>query len=172
MIVPDLNEYAPGDWVVHRRHGPGQIESLEEKVVGETKSTYFKIRTHSVTVWLPAEKMNGEWLRPIASSADFRQASEVLSSPPQPMSDNLNNRKNRINNLGTNDAPIEVAELLRDLWALKKKKKTLSQGEEEALRRFTNSFVAEWSLSLELPIEVAKQQFEGMLQIGQRRTIS
>jgi RNA polymerase-interacting CarD/CdnL/TRCF family regulator len=58
VIVADLETYAPGDWIVHRRHGAGQIESLEEKAIGESKSTYCKIRTPTITVWLPAEKMN------------------------------------------------------------------------------------------------------------------
>ena len=167
-VVSEQKSYAPGEWVVHRRHGAGQIEGREEKAVGETRSNYCKIRTRTVTVWLPVEKMNDDWLRPIASSADFRQALETLCSPPQPMSDNLTSRKSRIKNLDTTDSPIEIAQLLRDLWALKKVKKTLSQAEEEALRRFTNCFLAEWSQGLDVPIDEAKEEFDRMLQIGQQ----
>lgn len=112
--------------------------------------------------------MNDEWLRPIASAADFRQALTVLKSEPEPMSDKLNSRKNRIKNLDTSDSPVEIAELLRDLWALKKVKKTLSQAEEEALRRLTTCFLAEWSQSLDISIEEAREEFDGMLQIGQQ----
>jgi RNA polymerase-interacting CarD/CdnL/TRCF family regulator len=166
VFMAEVESYSPGDWVVHRRHGAGQIESLEEKTVGEAKSTYCKIRTHTITVWMPAEKMNDEWLRPIASPAEFRQALEALDSSPQPMPDTLNSRKKRIKDLDTSDPPIEIAELLRDMWALKKVKKMLSQAEEEALRRFTNCFLAEWSQSLKVPVDEAKQEFETMLQIG------
>jgi len=168
VIVADLETYAPGDWVVHRRHGAGKIESLEEKAVGETKSTYCKIRTNTITVWLPAEKMNDEWLRPIAPSAEFRRALDTLSSPPQPMSDTLNSRKKRIKNVDTSASPVEIAELLRDLWALKKLKKTLSQAEEAALSRFTNCFLAEWSQSLRVPISEAKEEFNRAIQVGQQ----
>ncbi len=171
-IVPDMETYAPGDWVVHRRHGAGQIESCEEIVVEDTKNSYCKIRTHSVTVWLPVEKMNDDWLRPIAAPADFRRALKVLRSPPQPMADSLNSRKSRIRNLDTSDSPEEIAELLRDLWALKKKKKTLSQAEERALRRFTNCFQAEWSVSLDTPIDEAKEEFDALLHIGQSKATS
>ena len=125
-IVPEMETFAPGDWVVHRRHGAGQIESCEEIVVDDTKNSYCKIRTPSVTVWLPVEKMNDEWLRPVAAENDFRRALKVLRSPPQPMADTLNGRKGRIRSVDTSDAPEEIAELLRDLWALKKEKKTLS----------------------------------------------
>ncbi|MGD8585420.1 MAG: CarD family transcriptional regulator [Chloroflexota bacterium] len=171
-IVSDMETYAPGDWVVHRRHGAGQIESCEEIVVEDTKSSYCKIRTHSVTVWLPVEKMNDDWLRPIASAADFRRALKVLRSPPQPMADNLVSRKSRIRNLDTSDSPVEIAKLLRDLWALKKEKKTLSQVEEAALRRFTSCFQAEWAVSLDTPIEEAKEAFVAMLYKGQSETSS
>jgi CarD family transcriptional regulator len=168
-IVSDMETYAPGDWVVHRRHGAGKIESCAELVVEDTKNSYCKIQTHSVTVWLPVEKMNDDWLRPIASAADFRQALKVLRSPPQPMADSLNSRKSRIRNLDTSDSPVEIARLLRDLWALKKEKKTLSQVEEEALRRFTSCFQAEWAISLGTPIEEAKEEFAAMLLIGQQK---
>ena len=168
VIMADLETYGPGDWIVHRRHGAGQVERLEEKAVGETKNTYCKIRTHNVTVWLPVEKMNDDWLRPIASSVDFRLALAVLSSPPQPMSSKFNSRKSRIKNLATSDSPAAIAELLRDLWARKKVKKMLSQAEEAALRRFTNCFLAEWSQSLNVPIDEAKEEFNRVLQIGQQ----
>lgn len=168
--MPDMETYAPGDWVVHRRHGAGQIVSCKEIVVEDTKNSYCKIRTPSVTVWLPVEKMNDDWLRPIAPAADFRRALQVLRSPPQPMADNLNGRKSRIRNLDTSDSPVEIARLLRDLWALKKEKKTLSQVEEDALRRFTSCFQAEWAVSLDTPIEEAKEKFAAMLLIGQKIT--
>lgn len=171
-IVPEIETYAPGDWVVHRRHGAGQIESCEEIVVEDTKNSYCKIRTPSVTVWLPVEKMNEDWLRPIATETDFRRALKVLRSPPQPMADSLNGRKGQIRSVDTSDSPEEIAELLRDLWALKKEKKTLSQAEEQALRRFTNCFQVEWSLSLDTPIEAAREEFEAMLKIGQNRATS
>jgi RNA polymerase-interacting CarD/CdnL/TRCF family regulator len=84
------------------------------------------------------------------------------------MSDKLNSRKNRIKNLDTSAPPIEIARLLRDLWALKKVKKTLSQAEETALNRFTNCFLAEWSQSLSVPINEAKKEFDRAIQIGQQ----
>jgi RNA polymerase-interacting CarD/CdnL/TRCF family regulator len=167
--APEVSEYIPGDWVVHRQHGLGQIKSLEEKHIGEKTNTYCKIRTPSVIIWLPIEKMNEKWLRPLASPGEIEAALEVLQQAPEPMSDNLNNRKNRIKKLDSNDEPVKIARLLRDLWALKKKKKTLSQAEEEALRHFTNCFLAEWSVCLDGTMEDTKEEFEALLQIGRAK---
>ncbi len=166
IAAPEVSQYIPGDWVVHRKHGLGQIKSLEEKHIGEKTNTYCKIRTPNVIIWLPIEKMNEDWLRPLASRGDIEAALEVLQRAPKAMSDNLNDRKNRIKKVDSYDAPVEIARLLRDLWALKKAKKTLSQAEEAALRHFTDCFLAEWSASLDGTMEDTKEAFEALLQIG------
>jgi RNA polymerase-interacting CarD/CdnL/TRCF family regulator len=170
--VAQASTYTTGDWVVHLQHGAGRIESLEKKGIGEKSKTYCKIKAHDITIWLPADKMNDEWLRPLASLQDIQRALEVLKKPPQPMSDNLNSRKGRIKKTDANDEPVVIAELLRDLWALKKEKKMLSQAEEAALRRFTGCFLAEWSVGLDVPIEEARQEFERLLQMGREQRVA
>ena len=161
--------FAPGDWVVHQQHGIGQIEGVEEKGIGGQTNTYCKIQTRNITIWLPVEKMNAEWLRPVSSPNEIEEALEVLKDPPQPMADNLNSRKNQIKKIDTNDSPVVIAELLRDLWALKKEKTTLSISEENTLKHFTDCFLAEWSESLNIPITQAKQDFDRMLRVGQEQ---
>jgi RNA polymerase-interacting CarD/CdnL/TRCF family regulator len=167
--VPESKTYKPGDWVVHRHHGIGQIESMQMMDISEQAKMYCKIETHGSTIWLPEEMMPSEWLRPIASPSDIQPALEILRSTPRPMSDNLKSRQSLVKNMNTNDEPVVIAELLRDLWALKKEKKSLSQIEEEALRRFTDCFLAEWSASMKVTIEGAKQEFEELLQTGQEQ---
>lgn len=167
--APDSSQYQPGDWVVHRQHGLGEIVGIEKKFIGDSENTYCKIKTPNVIVWLPVEKMNDEWLRPLASPDDIEQALEALGAPPKKMSDNLNIRRSQINKVDSNDHPVIIAELLRDLWALKKVKKTLSQVEEEALRHLTDCFLTEWTVSLEGTTEGAKQEFEKRLQIRRHK---
>lgn len=162
-----LKTYAVDDWVVHRHHGIGQIESMKRMNVGEQEKLYCRIDTHGSTIWLPEEKMTSKWLRPIASPSEIQSALKILRSPPDPMSDNIKGRQSQIKNTNTNDDPVVIAQLLRDLWALKKEKKALYQMEEEALRRFTDCFIAEWSVSLDISIERTKQEFNEMLYIGQ-----
>ncbi len=159
--MPELQQtYSPGTWVVHRHHGVGQIESKETKRIGEQAKIYYKIQTFNSTIWLPEKKVNDEWLRPLATSAEIKQALKVLRSQPLPMSENLNTRKSQIQKVNSNAAPAEIAELLRDLRALKKKRKTLPQMEEAALRHFTDCFLTEWSVSMDLTVEEAKRKFD------------
>lgn len=165
----DMTAYCPGEWVVHRLHGAGRIEGLEEKTIGNSPSTYCKIRSQNITYWLPIDKMNDDWLRPLASPAKIDKAFKILKSRPQPMSANLKSRKGKIGKVDSKAEPAEIAELLRDLWALKKKKKILAQVEERALRHFTNCFLAEVSVSLNLPFEVAESKFKQLLSVGRER---
>lgn len=120
-------------------------------------------------IWLPIKKANGNWLRPVASPAKIKQAQDVLKSAPQPLPDNINSRKSRINEVNSNDKPEVIAELLRDLRALKKEKKTLAQTEEAALRHFTGCLVAEWAVSMDITIDEASQKFEKSIEIGYRQ---
>ena len=167
--MPERQTFSPGAWVVHRHHGVGQIKSTETKRIGEQSNTYCKIKMFNSTIWLPVDKVNEDWLRPLATPADIQRALEILKSPPQPMSDNLNSRKSRIKEVDSNDAPAVIAELLRDLWALKKEKKTLSQAEEAALNHFTNCFLTEWSVSEKGTVEEVKQKFESLLRQGREQ---
>ncbi len=169
MSDVDVIIYAPGDWVVHRHHGIGQIESLETKFINEQENSYYKIVMFNSTLWLPVEKVNDDWLRPIATQAEMKKALDILKSPPQPMSDNQNSRKSQIGKVESYDLPVIIAELLRDLWALKKEKKTLYKAEEDSLRHLTECFLAEWAVSLDVPVEGAKQRFEELLLTGQEQ---
>jgi RNA polymerase-interacting CarD/CdnL/TRCF family regulator len=113
--------------------------------------------------------MTSEWLRPIASPSEMEPAFRVLASAPNAMSDNLKGRQAQIKKVHAIDAPVVIAELLRDLWALKYVKKALSQVEEEALRRLTDCFVTEWSVCMDIPVEQAKVKFNELIHEGQNK---
>lgn len=162
MQEPDAFE--SGSWVVHRLYGVGQIKGLEVKHISEKENSYYKVETLDSVFWIPLDKMNDEWLRPVATQAEIEKALLVLGSPPRQMAASLNHRKNRINKVTSSDTPATIAELIRDLWALKKEKKTLSMLEEQALRHFTSCFLSEWSVCMELDIDVVKQEIDVILK--------
>lgn len=172
MIISELKAYDLGDWVVHRNHGIGKIESIERKRLGGQENVYCKIQTPDSMIWLPIKKANSNWLRPVAAPAKIKQAQEVLKSAPQPLPDNLNGRKSWINKVNSNDKPEVIAELLRDLRAFKKEKKTLAQAEEAALRHFTDCFVAEWAVSMDITMDEASQKFEKLIEIGHQNHLA
>ena len=167
--MTESQTYAPNEWVVHRNYGVGQIKSTEQRSIGGKENTYCKIQTFNSTLWLPLAMTNDEWLRKLAPPVEIKQALEILESHPKSMADNLNIRKNQIKEVDSNDAPVVIAVLLRDLWSLKKDKKTLSQIEEAALRHFTDCFLSEWSVSMGITMDEAKVAFKGLINKSQEK---
>jgi RNA polymerase-interacting CarD/CdnL/TRCF family regulator len=162
-MTEETQAYSPGDWIVHRHHGVGQIKGTEVMHIEGRKNTYCRIQTRDSTIWIPTEKLNGDWLRPLASPAEIQLALEVIRSPPHAMDADPTKRKSRINNVKPNHSPVVIAEILRDLWAHNKEKKQVSQSDVEALRHLTDLFLSEWSVCMDLEMGVIKQQLNDML---------
>lgn len=162
-MTPKTQAYSPGDWIVHRHHGVGQIKGTEVLDIGGRKNKYYKIQTRDSMFWMPLKKLNADWIRPLASPAEIQQALEVLKQSPRAMDANPTERKNRINKVKPINSPVVIAEILRDLSAHNKEKKQVSQTDMDALRHFTDLFLSEWSVSLNLEMGVVNQQLSDML---------
>lgn len=155
--------YLPGDWIVHRNHGVGQIKGTEVMHIGGQKNTYCRIQTRDSTFWMPLEKLNVDWLRPLASPAVIQQALVVLRHSPRAMDANPTERKSQINKVKPTNSPVVIAKILRDLSAHNKEKKQVSQPDLNALHHFTDLFLVEWSVCMNLKMGIVKQQLIDML---------
>lgn len=137
--------------------------------IGGHENVYYEVETRASTVWLPEEQMNDEWLRPLASPEELDEALTVLRSAPQPLESNSYKRRGHIMAISAGDLPTVVAALLRDLWARRKAKKSLSMYEENILRHLTDCFLIEWSLLTGLEVEAAGREFEALLRAGRKK---
>jgi RNA polymerase-interacting CarD/CdnL/TRCF family regulator len=167
--MEDLEAFLPGEWVVQRRHGPGLVKGARVMHIGGEENVYYEVETRSSTVWLPEEQMNGEWLRPLASPEELDAALTVLQSAPEPLEPNAYKRRSRVMAIGAGDVPAVVAALLRDLWAWRSNRKSLSIDEGNLLRHLTDCFLTEWTLLTGLKPEAAMQEFEALLRAGQQK---
>ncbi len=155
--------YTPGNWLVHKDHGIGRVEKIEVKKIGKHTNTYCRIATHNSTIWVPVENLNEEWFRPVASKKEVRRAMEVLEKPPKTLPDNINSRKSLLRKLKLHHAPAKIAKMIRDLWARKKEKKTLSTSETSALQYLTDNFVAEVAVAMDISPEEAEERLNSKL---------
>jgi len=158
----DMN-YVPGDWVAHCYHGIGQIEAIERKKIADQESTYLRIQMADNTLWMPAEQMDSEQIRPIVDETHFQEAVEVLGEPPEGMASSLNKRQARIKRVTDNNVPKETASLIRDLRARRRDRKGLNQSERRALRELTKRFLQEWSLCVGLTMGQARRRLNRQL---------
>lgn len=156
--------YRPGDWVVHLHHGVGEIECIEEKELGGDSTTYYKVVTKNKTLWVPLDKAENRWFRPLASDEEFDEIIDILQKPPKEMHSNHNTRKKRINSVKSGGSLQEMARLIRDLWGRRTKSGRLNNTEERALRRFTDRFLREWSVCKGLDEDEARQRMQAILQ--------
>ena len=162
-MTQETQAYSPGDWIVHRHHGVGQIKGNKVMHIGEQENTYCQIKTRDSTIWVPTEKLGSDWLRPLASQDEIEEALEVLQSPPHEMDADPVKRKIRISKIQPANSPSDIAEILRDLWVHKKSRKSIPPLEVEALHYFTDLFLSEWSSCMKMEIGVARKKLFAML---------
>lgn len=155
--------YHPGDWIVHLHHGVGEIACIEEKELGGDTSTYYKVVTDDSTLWVPLDKAENRWFRPVCSQEEFLDIIAILERPPREMHNNHLTRKRRISNVKSDGSLEEMARLIRDLWG-RRAERQLNNTEESALRRFTERLLQEWSVCMKIEEEDAREQMQSILQ--------
>lgn len=166
-MAEEVQKYLPEDWIVHAYHGVGRIEATERKRMGGKETTYYRIEMINSTIWIPVDLMDGGKLRPVSTKSDFQQAVEVLKEESNEMDPNINIRKNQINDVIAENKPAATAGLVRDLWARERKKGNLNESERRAYLSLSDRFVQEWSISMGIEIEEARNLLEQALGIGQ-----
>lgn len=157
-MLASLPTFSEGDWIVHRQYGIGQITKREEKTISGRCEEYYKVQTPDSVIWLPVNKLDQSWFRPIATPTDFNEAIDILKKPPTKMDSNFMKRKDRINRVQSENSIPAIARLIRDLSG-RRCNKSLSDTEQRALRHLTERFIAEWSVSAKIEISMARNQF-------------
>lgn len=167
-MIANLPTFTEGDWIVHRQYGIGQIKKREEKTISGRCEEYYRVVTPDSVVWLPVNKLDQSWFRPIATPNDFHEAINILQKPPNQMDSNFMKRKDRINKVQTENKIQAIACLIRDLCG-RRSHKSLSDTEQRALRHLTERFLAEWSVSTNMDINIARKKLNNFLTGGQNQ---
>lgn len=145
---PITPSFSPADWVVHKDYGVGQIQAIEDKYIGGTESSYYRVQTDNSLIWIPLEgDGDEESLRLVGPAKEIDKAVAVLKRPSRRMSSHFKTRMARIRRSWEQGSPAALARILRDLWARRRRRGELSHTETQALRRFTRRLLAEWAAS-------------------------
>ena len=159
-----MHTFAPGDWIVHRHYGIGQVKAIEAKAIGEQETTYYKIDAHNhSTIWAPVTSEE-ELLRPVATQEEFAEVLQVLQRPSRKMNARFQTRVARIRKVSREGNPVMLARTVRDLWARRSRRGQLSNTEESAWRRLTDRLVAEWTVSMGLDETQVNQEMYSLLE--------
>jgi RNA polymerase-interacting CarD/CdnL/TRCF family regulator len=157
--------HSNGDWLVHQYYGVGQLKGKEIKNIGGEESFYFRLEMdNKSTIFIPDDKLNSEWFRPVASDNKLEEVKEILARPSKKMAQNFNIRKSRIKKVMTENSITGIARTVRDLSGRRKRRKTLSKTEDSALRKLKDRLLAEWAVATGLEEDEAKEKLKALLE--------
>jgi RNA polymerase-interacting CarD/CdnL/TRCF family regulator len=147
------SNYQSGDWIVHKHYGIGQIRGVEEKMISGEPAPYFRVISERSTFWVPVENsVQSEYIRPVPTAEDCQEVVEVLQRPA------------RLMPVENGDSLVDVARLVRDLWA-RRADKTLNGTEHRALRDLKERLLEEWSASTGIDKSECKGRMHSLLSI-------
>ena len=154
--------FSKGEWIVHHYYGVGQVKGIEKKMLDGTEVSYYKVKTRNSQYWIPVESEDNSRLRPLSSPTEIKKLARILRRKPNEMDPDHMQRKRLIKEVLDEGSLLDMARLIRDLSARQVEKK-LNPTEEDALKRFRDRLVREWSVCMEQDMEAANVEFQACL---------
>jgi RNA polymerase-interacting CarD/CdnL/TRCF family regulator len=155
--------YSLGDRVFHRDYGVGQIDNIECMPLNRVKVECFKVKTENAIYWFPTDSVANPRLHPVASQELIQRVIEILQIAPHGLENDHLQWKERIDDVQTDGDLLAISSLVRDLAALKTKKK-LSRFEDQALNNLEDRLLREWAASLEVDAKSIRPRLRAYLQ--------
>ena len=146
MVAKKVLRFEIGDYIVHYYYGVGEVVDIVDKEFDGQQVTFFKVSTAEIEYWLPSDKAEAEHIKPIRSEKEFDQAIQIISKPPDPMSEPHNRNKRLIYERWLDGSLPARAALMRDLHG-RNNVKELSYDENNTFRKAEKLFINEWILS-------------------------
>ena len=155
--------YSPGDMIVHRFYGIGQIDGIEKKPLNGVQVDCFRVKTENGIYWFPIDSEDNPRIHPVASQELIQKAIEILQSAPHNLDNDPIQWKERIDDVLTDGGFLAISSLVRDLTALKTKKK-LNRTLDQALYKLENRLLREWAASLEVDVKSIQPRLRAYLK--------
>ena len=169
MVAKKALRFEIGDWIVHDYYGVGEVVDIVDKVLDEHQETFFKVSTAEIEYWLPSDKAEAEHIKPIRSEKEFNQAIQIISKPPDPISEPHKRNKKLIHKRWLDGSLPARAALMRDLHG-RNNVKVLSYDERETFKKAEKFFINEWVISNpSLSRTKARQRLDEALETSTQR---
>ncbi len=139
-----------GDKAVYPAHGVGVIESIETKDIAGSRLKFYMLRIleNDMTIMIPTHNVESVGLRGVIDKKMVVKIYKILREQDLRIDTQTWNRRYReyTEKIKTGSV-LEIAEVLRDLCVLKRKKKDLSFGERKMLDTARNLLVKEIAIA-------------------------
>jgi CarD family transcriptional regulator, regulator of rRNA transcription len=156
-------EFKVGDKVMHWKYGLGEVISMEVRDMTGERQLYYEVKIHDFSVWVPADEMLSSRLRLPATAAAFRELLIILSKPAQPLPEDRQERKSRLDKEMTAGDTASMCHVLRDLTSFAEQKQ-LNYEDKATLKWARSMLLGEWEYSLGVPRGQAEGELHGLLK--------
>lgn len=156
-------ELSKGDWIVHSRHGLGQITGMDTKELLGDRKMFYVVKTNNITYWLPVAESASERIRPVESPKTFKKALSEAEKEPQPLSENYRRRLAYIKEQSQDSSLMIKIALIRDMHA-RDAQKDVHINEKKILDNMKQQFINEWTAACEISMEDARSQLRQALK--------
>ena len=140
-----------GDLAVYPAHGVGQIESVEQRTVGDRQYDFFVMRIleNGMKIMIPVQNIEEIGLRPLIAKEEVKKVYALFKTPPKsPDTTNWNRRHRDYMEKIKTGSPYDVAQVMCELLAMRVEK-DLSFGERKLLDMVKVLLVKEVALASE-----------------------
>jgi len=156
-------ELSKGDWIVHSRHGLGQVVGTDTKELLGDRKEFYVVKTNAVTYWLPISEVGSERIRAVESPETFQKALEIAAEEPVRLTENYRRRLAYIKEKGDDSSLLVKAALIRDMYA-RSAQKDVHINEKKVLEGLQQQFVNEWTAACEISADEAKAKLRKALK--------
>lgn len=140
-------DFKVNDPVVHPQYGGGYVDGIESIEVGGETLECLKIRcvSKSRKIFVPRNSVELSAIRPPLSKKSYKALKGVLTGDPEEMSRNFNRRMKQVKTKLESGDPLEVAEILRDMYP-KWSDSSLSSSDQRMFEKSRDLLVSEIAL--------------------------
>ena len=136
-----------GDYAVCPGHGVGRIRDIKKRVCDGTEKPFYivEVVSNGMTMMVPTDSEGG--IRPLVNDRQVQEVYDLLKNHDVEITPSTWNRRYREYMAKIKTGTLkEIAEVMRELFLLKARKKGLSFGEKKMLEQCKNLVAEEISL--------------------------
>lgn len=159
-------EFKIGDMAVYPAHGVGEIQGVETKEIAGNSQSFYVIRIldNGMKIMIPTDNVACVGLRSIIKKNEAEEVFEILKEREIVVDHQTWNRRYREYNEKIKTGSLyEIAEVLRDLYLLKKEK-DLSFGERKMLDTAQTLLVKEISIARKIDEEQIEEEIKRLFR--------
>jgi RNA polymerase-interacting CarD/CdnL/TRCF family regulator len=164
--------FSVGNMIVHPTYGIGKVVGIEDlQYQGQESRPFYKISLDNGVIWVQVDDAGEARLRPLTPADELDSYREVLTSAPNPLSDDRYKRYSECNARLKSPSFRVWCELVRDLTAHGATKR-LNEYDSSTLRKVSDIVAREWALSAGIPLVDAAKVIKNILSESQSNRLA